>query len=637
MLKYRYYGIYFLFFLILSINVSSVAYDYETLDDYYDVFESCSAWTVPAGDVESCSTPPCIYGINCSYGQDINSSFGSGVSVTNVSSYAYDTSGTPADFLHYIRINLSSAETYNYVQFGYRTGCAGQGDNYTFYDQDNIKVGELDLANCPDEDSGSNTATYNSTFLTEQEYSQLTIIIEPALTDYGADGYKDYFYQLNLSYVNVTLNELPDFNVTFDNICWNESDGVFYVNLTFNITSYDKEGDTLYWDFYTSRFKNINKSLSFESGRVFKSPNCDVLKEFYVNDSCLFSCSDIYNKYNHNIVERTVTLYSFLEDINKYMLALNSECGRDDKGIYLKYDYSLDNLWTNLRFYSFVSDTEELNFTLYNSVFQEQLNFYLKVNGENISVYNYNGSEYVDLGNYSKVLYDYLDLSLFYFSNNTLPYMTIADVPGGVYTLSNLSNEEIKYLRIANKNGIVYLDYIGYSGIGYIPNFSMSDSSVPMNQEVFGFGLHEIDFYVTDLPHYQVGEYVHKQYSTYVDSCEYYGLKIDDESNILNFPFLLRNYFGESLRNFLNQQGLNDVMKSALYWTFIILIIFLTITQFYFTRRINLIVPLISSSFVLFFASWLIGYSSHMVVFMTFLALGIASPIVYSIVGFGNG
>lgn len=331
-------------------------------------------------------------------------------------------------------------------------------------------------------------------------------------------------------------NELPILNITPDVSipCVEKQDTSYIFNFT--IDSFDFENDTIYYSIQNVRtFTPLNQTqikyektpllftypdYSFLANTYFSSDSCDINKESELG----FNTSQI------NLLE-----HNDFDNVQRWMMGLSSSCNGDSE-----FTYILPNSYFNLFYYTsiygFQSTNESLNISFYSSDFNLISRVkYVVYNSTVIQIYNYNGNDFSQLGNFS--LETILDVAFkIYNSNNNFTLENLRN--SGIYVLSMLQNESVKYIKLENENGVIYQNGFTYSGVSYDleSDFSLSK---PNNITIYHKGISSTSFVTV-----KVTDNLHLGDSYNSESIPVTSILCEDKVEFTTNPSIIKGFLG---------------------------------------------------------------------------------------------
>lgn len=456
------------------------------------------------------------------------------------------------------------------------------------------------------------------------------------------DGVSQEQYIADLKIYNLFngSNELPYANLSFNNTCFNESLGYDNVNIELDIA--DTEGDTIYY------FENIKTELTENITIKFYDQEClDILwslipactlnknydfldNVYYKSDTCRIS----QEKYNSSMFN----LYYDETDTGKlYGLRLQDQCDKTDKSFY--YDLGLPS--RNVDVVNEVrnlDDEDNFNLSLLGEDLSEEIKLMFDVNSK-INIYQYNSSdEWEFLTNITRqdILYELYNVDItatninfkiwdsydfkFPFIDDSSSYQFL--------TLENTADDPIKYFSINLNSGDILLGGIQHRGSVSSINWT---TTKPDSFRIYSAGNYPYDLYITDSVHKDIGEYRLITENVFVSSCRY---KADDiSSKDYSFPFIwiIDDILGKSFKNYMQETGLYELGKVILWWIFVFMFFGMIISGYFMFRVFDITLPLIVSGFSCFVIAYFLGYTTHILSMLFFIALGLTLIFTRSI------
>jgi hypothetical protein len=374
------------------------------------------------------------------------------------------------------------------------------------------------------------TSGWNQTF----NFSVSEYIIFDRLEIVKRIGADHHLYINNLSFSSfnsLSLNTLPNFNVSSDNykVCVLNDDD--YVTFNFTISAYDLENDTILYGTKFLTSKNINRTVnmykedcSILDFGIFcdKIPNIDIKNNLYNDGSfCDINFESNVDITKHNFIEFNPELQLFYEGTSKssLYLMLNGICNGTKKGYSYRFNSPLDDLFYYTSFNHFTNG-ESVNISIWDSSRQNLiLKFKIGANNNNFYIYDYNSTL---LGNFSMV--QPLEFSINNYQSSNMSYLYILNSEDIVFNITKNNNYLSSYLDI-EVDGTVYQDKFIYSGISTPVLF---DSNIPNNFTTNVKGISNLKIYVTDDKH--SNDYKIKNIQFQIDSGEF----CYDDDNILD-------------------------------------------------------------------------------------------------------
>ncbi len=422
--------------------------------------------------------------------------------------------------------------------------------------------------------------------MTATQYRNFDHIFLPNLIDYG-------------------INNLPGFNITANSDMNNDSfsclnstktEAVF----TFNITTHDTEGDTIYYS--PESYKEIQVETDYDFTGLGLALETDILDNYYnISGYCDVDTTILYRTDTHYFRIEYVTPLDW-----RWRLVLNSGCTGDDEFIYM-IENPLVYSTAGQEFY--IDDDEAIEVNYYDTELNLISSLLVNNTNDRTLVYNYNGTDFIEIYNISQTEY----INVFtYVRNNT------GDIDASVYlaghlNLTQFSDDLVQFVGM-KPYGNIEVGRFRVEGVIVQLDFTTTKptSETYSNQGLFIYTLH-----VSDDIH-QPNNYTSETLYLRVQDCgEYLEPLISGDVGSLLFYNL-----GNPIRELIEVMGWEDLVGTAL-WIFGIVCFIMLL---FLGRNMNF--ALIVTGIVGILLSWVIDFRIHLYGFIIIFVLGIIGPIV---------
>lgn len=486
----------------------------------------------------------------------------------------------------------------------------------------------------------STTIDISSVQVQNQSYDAWGLIISNALSS-------DVHFTIagfNLTDVEQANNTLPEFNVTFNesyNCIEYDQEFPYVVDVDFQVD--DLEGNKVYYaesyhltnftdflyfeDYLCSDFNPVAflyfPYISYENWLSTKERIClrvkgteDIYDNFVHNSTFSGLCPIDTWKYTE--LFHSITEYENGVGLESWQLLLNGNCRDEDHSVI--YDTGYNSYSANIEFE--VNDLDigdVLNLTL--------LDAFLDDNYLHLNFYRNNSQFYIEAGNGS-ILHNFSSSSSSYriqisntYDNQDVHYIEVRYVTGlvidtifeGTFQYDDSSKDKFKYVKLGiDSGGEILIDYILGTYVGETLSWSEQQ---PNNITFYKPDYKHVFYYVTDSWHYP-DEYNEQNYWIRLEQKERcYDLDYEDVDEYIDV-------LGNPLRGFLDYLDIDEEMQTALYILFFILFVFFNVSYYKMTKgNISLTISGLLSSLICFIFSYVLAYSSQMVVFLIIFAL----------------
>lgn len=404
----------------------------------------------------------------------------------------------------------------------------------------------------------------------------------------GGDQWFSYIDDLYVEIFNGT-NELPYFNVTFNNTCINDS--IAIIEFDWNI--FDTEGDTIYYGWDVNNVIDELQIITY--GTTIKTDDT-FLSYTLLESDCTFYDGVLPKSDEHTIINSLFGPATF---------RISPNCGQN--GTYTqRLKYALENPT-----YSTIITGNWANGTYIEYLFRDIdyniiRNLTIQHNSTNHSVF-LDGSSKGGTGK-------------FLFMNITIDNEDL--IVNGV-EMSSSSLQNLSYVSVRSSE---FLNVYSYSYADELTTYNFYTK--PITKTVlYSTGPIELFFALTDEPHLSTS-YRFKKYSRYIDECKY-DFSYADSASEFNLLALLKIGIGDSWREYIESiEGGPAKMRTVMLWFFLISLIVSMIGVYKLTNQITLAGPLITASAILSLVSYLLGYGDMLMMYLILLGIPIGFNII---------
>lgn len=455
---------------------------------------------------------------------------------------------------------------------------------------------------------------------------------------------------IELTDINYGENELPTGSISMSidsNFCWNDSTEYVDIPVSTNYVT-DIEGDTIY--FATSKYKDlgITRFMSFDKESMF---NINIYIEYmrcllFASDTytCQFGMSQPLNFWTRYInVSTTCTIRdSMLFDYTgsfpywDYNNITNWRFAYDINNCNQSILFA-DDFFSNYKDYALSFDIEmttDSAITYKGSNFPDSYNFFRRYNitRNSTTTLIYENDVLIVNTTYkrlifrlSRVGYDYnYDLNIKGVKYNGKNVELFSGLRNSIGVLTSKMNFQIQ-------EGKVYLDDLTFFE-GFI--YDEWTTSLSDYQRFYRSGTHlPFVVYITDDKHINASEYrIDYNYITIPD-CSDMLYNIPSSFNLSSIILPLDNLLGNPSRTLIDELELDLVINGMLWFMYVGMLFFFIISGYVLRRRLDIIFPILASSFLTGFVTLLLNKWYHFTVALIGLAFGLAIIIVKSQVG----